>query len=314
MDRLTSETFPDGTSRIYAWDKLDLVAVTDRQGRTTRYVYDAVRNLVAIIDPLGNSTQLGYFENQKLKSLTDPKGNTTTWDIDIESRFTAKHYPDNSVVSNTFEATTSRLKAITDAVGQIKQLAYAPDNRLSGVRYLNALNPTPSLRFGYDPSFPRISSMTDGSGTTGYQYWPVGATGALKLSQESSPFRDTILYQYDALGRVVARLVANDNETFAYDPLGRLISHASGLGTFSLSYLGQTNQIVSLLGPSGGTRWGYDSNVNDRRLMGIISSELAVYKYPGELDYAYYRTVRAGDPRLAVRIRRCRPPGVHSVE
>ena len=72
MDRLTSETYLDGTSRTYTWDKLDLVAVTDRQGRTTSYSYDAVRNLVAVTDPLGNMTQLGYYENQTLKSLTDP--------------------------------------------------------------------------------------------------------------------------------------------------------------------------------------------------------------------------------------------------
>lgn len=34
-------------------------------------------------------------------------------------------------------------------------------------------------------------------------------------------------------------------ETFHYDVLGRETQHASDLGTFTLTYLGQTDQIVS---------------------------------------------------------------------
>ena len=281
MDRLTSETYPDGTSRTYTWDKLDLVAVTDRQGRTTSYAYDAVRNLVAVTDPLGNTTRLGYYEYQKLKSLTDPNGNTTSWSIDLQSRVTAKHYPDGSTVADTYEATTSRLKAITDALRQTKQFAYAHDNRPNAITYLNAVNPTPNVQLAYDPYFPRIVSMSDGTGTTQYQYVPVGSLGALQPLQEVGPFLNaTIGYQYDALGRVIARAVGGNTETYSYDAIGRLMGHADDLGNFSIGYLGQATQPISQRSATVGTAWSYDTNLNDRRLKAITNSGIArAYQY-----------------------------------
>jgi hypothetical protein len=42
--------------------------------------------------------------------------------------------------------------------------------------------------------------MTDGTGTTQYAYWPIGALGALQLQQESSPLANSaIAYAYDEL-------------------------------------------------------------------------------------------------------------------
>ena len=222
MDRVTAKTYPDGTTRAFTWDKLDLVAVTDRQGRTTSYSYDAVRRLIAVTDS-GNTTQLGYFENQNLKSLSDPNGNTTTWDIDVQGRVTAKHYTDGTVVGNKYEFTTSRLRSITDALGQIKQYAYARDDRVTGIDYLNAVNATPNVRFGYDTFLPRITSVTD-------DLYDTVHIPTRRLARRSSacpeigPFQNaTIGYQYDPLGRVT-RTVANNVETFSYDAIGRLAS------------------------------------------------------------------------------------------
>ncbi len=118
FDRITRKTYPDGATRDYTWDKLDLVAVKDRQGRSTTYTYDTLRNLLTIADPLGRTTSFGYYENGRLKSLTDANGNSTTWDIDLQNRVTAKHNADGTTVATTYEAATSRVKRITDALGQ----------------------------------------------------------------------------------------------------------------------------------------------------------------------------------------------------
>jgi RHS repeat-associated protein len=272
LDRLVKETFPDGTSRQYTWDKLDLASVMDRQGRTTVYTHDADRRLVAVTDPLGQNTIFSYYENGQLKSLTDPKGNTTTWNIDIEKRVTSKQYADGRQWLNRYENTTSRMKSITDPLGQTKQYTYTVDDLLAGINYVNAVNPTPGVSFSYDPYFRRKSSMSDGSGTTQYQYGLVNALGALKLSREVEPYQNTAIgYQYDALGRMSRRMVDSSSEGFAYDNIGRLTTHSSPLGTFTLSYLGQTNQVISRslgVGPVN-TRWQYDTNINDRRLMKI---------------------------------------------
>jgi RHS repeat-associated protein len=275
LDRVTQETFPDATTRKYGYTNLDLTSVTDRQGNSTKYAYDAVRNLVGITDPLNHVTRLGYWENQSLKSLTDPNGNTTTWNIDVQNRVTGKQYADGTLVANTYENTTSRLKSITDALEQIKSFGYGTDDTLTNTAYANAVNPTPNVSFAYDPYFRRITSMADGNGTRAYTYQPVGSLGALQLLNEAGPYQnDSITYQYDALSRLASRTVDTSTETFAYDKLSRLITNGTALGTFNLSYLGQTGQITSqqISAGTAGMTWTYEPNINDRRLKAITNS------------------------------------------
>ena len=215
------------------------------------------------------------YENGLLKALIDPKGNRTTWNIDLQGRVTAKRYADGTRAVNAFEATTSRLKSATDALGQRIQYSYTLDDRLAGITYVDTLNPAPNVSFSYGPYFPRHVSMTDGSGTTTYSYKPVGGLGALQLAEEDGPYNnDTIRYRYDALGRLTGRTVDSSTETFAYDKLDRITMHTSPLGTFNLGYLGQTGQLTSqkLQGANLGTNWIYEANINDRRLKSIVNS------------------------------------------
>ncbi len=276
LDRLTQETYPDGTTRVYTYVYLDLYSVKDRQNRTTTYTHDAVRNLTSVTDPLGQVTKFGYYENGTLKTLTDPNGNVTTWSIDVQSRVTGKTYADGTGVATAYENTTSRPHATTDALGQSKVFSYGLDDRLIGIQYVNAVNATPSVGFTYDPYFPRLTSMTDGSGTTTYAYGAVGGIGALKLALESPPFANAaIAYTYDALGRVAARSVGGDVERVTYDAIGRVASHTDDLGTFTRAYVGQTGQLTQQTNGFVGTRWLYANNLNDRRLTQIVNSPVA---------------------------------------
>jgi YD repeat-containing protein len=132
--------------------------------------------------------------------------------------------------------------------------------------------------------------MTDGNGTTSYSYVPAGSLGALQLQQEASPLADSaISYAYDALGRLTSRTVAGAGaETFQYDAIGRLDSHAGDLGSFGLSYLGQTSQITErqLLPVTSNlaTTWSYLPNSGDRRLASIDNVGLSTGQYS---NYSY---------------------------
>ncbi|HXM70358.1 MAG TPA: peptidase C39, partial [Thermoanaerobaculia bacterium] len=290
-DRLTEIEYPDGTSDRYTYDKLDLASYQDRQLRTWTYSHDADRRLTAITDPSGKQALFAYNGIGELTGLTDPNGNVTSWSYDIEGRLTGKQYADSSTVSYTYENTTSRLHSVLDALGQTKQYSYAEDDRLAAIAYAGAVNPTPNVGLAYDPYFPRLVSRTDGTGTTHYTYVPVGALGALRLQQESSPLpSSTIAYAYDALGRLSSRTVAGEGaETFGYDAIGRLVSHASDLGSFALSYLGQTGQITGrqLAGSSLATTWSYLTAYGDRRLAGISNVGLSTSQYS---TYSYTTT------------------------
>lgn len=276
LDRMTGVTYPDGTTSHYAYNKLDMVAKTDRLGRVTRYNYDANRRLVSEIDPLGRVTAYAYYGTGVLKRLTDPSGHVTSWDIDVQSRPTAKRYADGRTETYTYESSTSRLKSATDALGQTKAYSYTPDNRIAGISYTNAGQPTANVSLVYDSSLPRLAAMNDGIGSTTFAYHPVGAPGALKLASEDGPYgNDTVSYQYDALGRVTTRMIGATNETFQYDSLGRISRNINELGSFDMTYLGQTGQITSQASATVGTQWTYLNNAGDRRLNEIKNTGLA---------------------------------------
>ncbi len=287
-DRLTEATYPDGTTDQYTYSRLDLVSYKDRQGHVWHYAYDKDRRLSSVTDPLGHKTAYTYYEDDSLKSVTDPDGHTTSWDIDVESRPTAKIYADGTAATYTYELTTSRLKAVTDALGQSKNYSYALDDQLAGISYRNALHPTPTVSFTYDPYFARLTAMTDGTGATTYSYAPVGSPGALSLRKESGPLPNgAIAYAYDALGRVVSRTVGGATpESFKYDVLSRLTGHTDALGKFALTYLGQTAQVTrrALSGGAVATAWSYRSNTDDRRLAGIAN------EHAGERQFSYTTT------------------------
>src|SRR5207248_2837547 len=114
------------------------------------YAHDAVRRRISMTDPLGHQITLSYYENGTLKSLTDPNNNITSWAIDLQSRVTAKTYADGKGDTFTYENTTSRLKARTDALGQMKQFSYNVDNTLAALAYAQALHPTPGVNFTYN--------------------------------------------------------------------------------------------------------------------------------------------------------------------
>lgn len=289
-DRVTKITYPDTTSDIYVYDRLDLTSYTDRQGRVWIYAYNANRRLTSIIDPLGQQITLAYDHNDQLTGVVDAKSNATSWSYDVQGRLTSKQYADTSTVTYTYETTTSRLKSVLDALGQTKQLSYAKDDRLLGISYLAALNPTPNVTFAYDPFFPRVISMTDGNGTTQYSYVPVAALGALQVQQENGPLANSsISYVYDQLGRISIRAVGGSGpEKFQYDAIGRRIRHSNDLGAFALSYLGQTKQQTrrQLLPAASNlaTNWSYLDNTGDRRLasvsnIGLTTSQFSTFQF-----------------------------------
>jgi RHS repeat-associated protein len=287
-NRVTKIAYPDGTARAYTYDKLDLASYRDRLGRVWTYTHDANQRLTKVVDPFSHQTLYGYNGIDELTSLTDPNSNVTSWTYDVEGRLTQKTYADNTTLTYAYESTTSRLKSVLDALGQTKQYAYAEDDALTGVSYLNAVNPTPNVSFAYDPYFPRRVSMTDGEGTTQYSYFPSFSIGALQLEEEcftptgGSACSYQIGYAYDALARLASRTAGGAGaETFGYDAIGRLTSHANDLGAFALSYLGQTAQIAQrqLAGSTLSTAWSYLPNSGDRRLAGISNVGLASGQY-----------------------------------
>jgi RHS repeat-associated protein len=274
MNRPIRATYPDGTTETRVYDKLDMVRMKDRAGRTWRYTHDANSQTTTVTNPMGQTIGMEYTPMGNIAALIDAKGNRTSWSYDLQARVTQKKFADNTAVSYAYDPTSGHLTSETDALGQTKRYAYTVDDRPSSIVYANAVNPTADVAMTYDATYGYPTSMVDGTGTTTYAYNPVGALGALQPSAETTP-NGAISYAYDALGRLSTRTAAGGTaETFGYDALGRLITHGSGLGSYTYAYLGQTGQLLNraLAGSTVATSWSYGSNLNDRRLSGIVNT------------------------------------------
>jgi RHS repeat-associated protein len=294
-DRLTKLTYPDGTSETYSYNRLELASYRDREGHTWTYEHDANHRLTKIIQPSGREVQLGHNGMNKVISLIDPNQNETTWTYDLQGRATAKEYADGTAETYVYEQTISRLHSITDALNQKKQISYAVDGQPLVLSYVDAVNATPNVVFTWDQFFSRVQSMTDGVGTTRYNYVDVFSDGALALANEcftamgQSSCTHSIQYGYDELSRLKQRTVQGSGpESFAYDPIGRVAQHTSDLGSFALSYLGQTSQAtqrkLDVPGANLSTTWSYLGNAGDRRLAAISNRGLVTGQFT---DFAF---------------------------
>lgn len=231
----------------------------DREGRITRYHYNALRQLVLTTDPLGRNTQMTWCRCGDLKSLVDGNGNLTRWKHDAQGRVTAKIYADGSQEVYGYQPLSSRLGTITDPAGQITTRTYNLDGSLNTEAYSNAAEATPGVGFVYDGAYLRVVSMTDGTGTTAYSYHPVGSLGALLVASEDpalSGTTDKISYSYDALDRLVGRNIGSGTSdnlvTWQYDALGRTTQKASLLGTLTYGYDENSGRLVSSAFPGSG--------------------------------------------------------------
>lgn len=306
FDRPTKVTYPDTTYEQTLYNRLDAEWTQDRLGRWSQQVHDALRHLSQQVDPLNRKTKYEWCTCGSLTGQVDPAGNRTTWTRDIQSRVTAKIYPDQTRTSYTYENTTSRLKKITDAKGQVTNHTYYLDGTLAALVYTDvAGNPlvpaTPSVGYTYDPIYTRVATMTDGVGTTVYTYNPIpvvlspAVTGANRLANSDGPLaNESIAYTYDEVGRTVTRSIngsANPSSVH-FDALGRVDQTINLLGTFVYAYVGVTGRVDHVDYPNGQKiAYDYFDNVGDQRLKQI--KNLGVGTTPpilSEFDYTYDAT------------------------
>lgn len=291
LDRVTRTTFPDGTTTTTTYVAMRPVATKDRRNRTTTFAYNRNQQLVTVTDPAGRSTQMEWCSCGGPKALIDPLGRRTEWQYDILGRTTLKRYHDGSEDVFEYEPSSGRLSRSSKARDSFrgfwtKTLSYNLDGQIARIDYTDA--GTPDVTLNYDASDGRITSMVDGTGTTTYTYRTVDGTtlGAGQLWRIDGPLTaDTITYSYDALGRRTAYTVDTAGETLTFDPLGRISQIVNPLGTFTQTYVGNTDRLNTVTYPGGMTAaYAYTPLAGDFRLREILhtrpgGAELSRHSY-----------------------------------
>jgi RHS repeat-associated protein len=306
LDRPTQITYPDGTNEQFQYTDaqrgmtLDLTASKDRLGRWTYRHYNPTRQMDQFTDPLGHNTLYDWCSCGSLNAITDANTNVTHFNRDVQGRLYQKVFADNRTLNYLYEGQTapntdgaiSRLKSVTDSLNQATNYQYYADDRVSQINYTNAIQSTPTVNFVYDPNYPRVTSMSDGLGTTSYTYYPINSPpvlGAGRLKNVDGPFaNDTITYTYDELGRTTGQSINGITSSVAYDSLGRLGTSDNTLGHFGRTYDGVTPRLQRLSYPNTvRAEYSYFGNTQDRRLQTLRNSTGNGTTTLSQFDYTY---------------------------
>ena len=293
-DRVTNVFYPDNTSSTVVYRYLDPVLTKDRRGHWSATYYDAMRRVTDVQDAAGRNTHFEWCACGALESITDPLGRTTTWIRDLAGRPYQKVFPDQTRLTYEYEARSSRLKTVTDAMNQLVCYRYNVDDTLHSLSYSNAAIPTPAVFYTYDSNHTWLTRMdsVDASGATNstscaYHAIAAGQPGAGRLQSMDGPLaNDTITYAYDLLGRITNRAIDGVNLSAVFDTADRVAEVSSVLGQFSNQYLSNTLRLASVGYPSGqGVAFSYHGVTDDYRLKQITnftaSASLSAF------DYAY---------------------------
>jgi RHS repeat-associated protein len=292
LNRVTVITYPDGTFDQNIYVNLDLTFHKDRLNRRTHYFYNSVEQLVSILDPQGRTTNYDRCACGELLDMTDSYGHRTSWTHDIEGRLVTKTFPDNTQDASTYEPSTSRLLTFTDAKSQTTTYTYNLDDTTSQKAYTFATVATPTVSFTYDPYYPRITQMADGTGSTNYVYNAAGVLGAGRVHLQTSPIPNSgITYTYDQLGRVTTTSINGSTTTVAYDSMNRVQSETdSALSStpFTYSYYGATPRLQGIAYPDGqSASYSYQQGPNqDFRLTDITNYKTGT-TILSKFDYTY---------------------------
>lgn len=293
LDRPLKVVYSDGTFEQMAYDRLDVKARRDRTGRWTQMKYNALRQLIEVEDALGRITRMDWCGCGTLDGLIDPMGRTTQWIRDLNSRVVAKLLPDRTKTSYSYDE-LGRLSSRVDAKNQITLYNYNVDNSLKNISYQNSRSPKPSkgVSYTYEKDYNRLSTMTDGVGTTKYTYHPITSPaklGAGRLATETSPFaKSTISYAYDELGRVKARDINGVKSEVSYDALGRPETVTNALGGFKFGFEGNTSRLSSLGLPNGmTTAFSYYDATQQYRLKEISHKTGSAQDAPALAKFGY---------------------------
>ncbi len=293
LNQVVRVTYPDSRFESYAYSTCCprlLDSVTDRGGRTTVFIHDALKRLIQTVNPEGGITRFGYDANGNRTSLTDPNGNTTTFAYDLDNRLIRKTYADGKGLSFRYDA-DGLLTTRTNARGITTSYTYDANHNLLTTSYSDG---TPGVTNTYD-AFNRLTLVKDGVGTNAYAY-----DANSRLASFDGPWADdTITYAFDALGRRTNLLVQGSQPTgYDYDSLNRLTGVRVGAQAYAYTYAGVSPMVQRLERPNGSfTSYQYDglnrlTALSNRRSTGEVINEF-LYAYNAQ-DLRASETVSNG--------------------
>lgn len=268
---LKQVTQPDGSSISYRYDATHrLVEVADAAGNTIEYVLDNAGNRIAenTRDPAGTLTRT-------LSRLFNARGELVT-QADASANPTDFAYDSNG--NNT---------SVTDALGRVTQNEYDPLNRLKRtVQDLGGIGA--DSQFKYD-ALDNLTEVTDPKGLkTTY-----ARNGFGEVVTQTSPDTGVTAFTYDSAGNVLTRTDARGvTANYSYDALGRTTDVTFSDPAADIHYVydqpssqcaegerAGIGRIASMIDPSGRTDYCYSAMGDLVRRVQVVDGQALTLRY-----------------------------------
>ncbi|MEV8440706.1 DUF6531 domain-containing protein [Actinosynnema sp. NPDC051121] len=232
---LVTETDPAGATTRFEYDERGhLSRTTDPLGNVTRYETDDAGLITAITDPLGATTRHQRDAFGRVAATTDALGGTTRYSWTVEGKLLARTRPDGSTERWRYDGEGNQVEHV-DALGQVTRTEFtffdlpaartAPDGARTSYAYDTELRLVEVVgphgltwRFEYDAAGrPRREVDFDGRVLT-YTYDAAG-----RLSTRTNGMGETVVYERDVHGDVVAKHTPTGTATYDRDACGRVV-------------------------------------------------------------------------------------------
>lgn len=255
-DPLWTSSTPALHKTIRAFDANgNLSSVTDANGNTTTYAYNAADELVTITRPDSTTLQNDYWADGRVYHQYDGANEATTYTYDSQGRLATMADPLSRTVTFGYDAAGNLLSrqehggnCSATPKTSCTTRTYDAANQLKTVTYSDGATPNVTA-IGYD-SLGRRTSMTDGSGSSVWGYDSLG-----RLSMSSNGAGSTLGFEYDLAGRQTTLSYPGGSQavTRTYDDAGRLASITDWSSrTMTFSY-DEDSHLLATVFPNGTT-------------------------------------------------------------
>lgn len=270
-NKLTA-TDAKGNVTSYTFDANDnLLTVKDALNNVTTYTYNSLNQLVSVKDAKNNTVTYGYDSIGRRTSVTDAKNNVFTTTYDGNGNVLKTIDAKGNTISETVYNSLNKPASVTDAMGKTTTYTYTALGKVeSVVDSLNnrreftydsmgrntvvreALNNTSTAEYDKLGNVTRLVGPL--GGTTNYSYDEMG-----RLISETTPSGGTITYGYNALN--VKEQLSNARgqvRKFFYDAMGRIIGFVGAEDSVSYTYDDNGN-VLTVSDKNGVIKREYDA-------------------------------------------------------
>ncbi|MCQ4045922.1 putative T7SS-secreted protein [Streptantibioticus rubrisoli] len=268
---LASVTDALGNTQRITCDAAGLpISITDPLGHSTTLRRDSFGRVIEVTDPLGHTTRMGWTTEGKPAWREQPDGAREEWKWDGEGNLLAHTDPAGNTTRHTtthFDLPTSR----TDPDGTVYDFAYDTDLRLTGVTNPQGL----TWSYEYDAA-GRLVAETDFNGRRlSYAHDAAGQlVSRTNGACETLTFtRDTLgrttasraddgtetTFAYDASGRLTRAVNPDAEVVWQRDALGRVLTETTNGRTIRYAYDAAGRRTERTTPGGAVSHWTYDA-------------------------------------------------------